>query len=105
VSPVEGIVVAVNPKLREDPGLVVRDPYGEGWLFAVHSPDLVINLKNLLHGDLVRAWLRNSLERVNSMATGFAPALAQDGGLPVAGVLARVDPALRRQMINEFFLS
>jgi glycine cleavage system H lipoate-binding protein len=104
VAPVEGIVVAVNTKLLEDPGLLLRDPYGEGWLFAVHSPDLLINLKNLMQGALVRAWMRNSIERVNALASGFAPALAQDGGLPVSGLLLRVDPTLQRQMINEFFL-
>lgn len=105
VAPVEGIITAVNPKLREEPSLATREPYGEGWLFKVQSPDLVINLKNLLKGGLVKAWFRDSIERVNAMAAGFAPALAQDGGLPVNGLLTRVDEKLRRQMIHEFFLS
>ncbi|HWQ03282.1 MAG TPA: glycine cleavage system protein H [Candidatus Nitrosotenuis sp.] len=104
VAPVEGIVVAVNSKLRDDPGLAIRDPYGEGWLFSVHSPELSINLKNLLRGGLVHAWMRNSIERVAALAAGVAPALAQDGGLPVAGLLNQVDAALQHKMINEFFL-
>mgnify|MGYP001607323334 CR=1 FL=1 len=67
--------------------------------------DIVLNMKNLLKGGLVRTWFRDSIERVNAMAAGFAPALAQDGGLPVHGLLSRVDEKLQRQMINEFFLS
>jgi glycine cleavage system H lipoate-binding protein len=104
VSPIEGIVVATNLKLREDPGLAIRDPYGEGWLFTVQSPDLSLNLKNLLQGGLVAAWINSSAARLKAMAAGFAPAFAQDGGLPVSGLLTQVDPELRRQMIDEFFL-
>jgi glycine cleavage system H protein len=105
VAPVEGIVSAINARLLDDPSLAIREPYGDGWLYKVQSPDLHINLKNLLHGGLVRAWFRDCIQRVNAMATGFAPALAQDGGLPIHGLLTRVDEKLQREMKDEFFLS
>jgi glycine cleavage system H protein len=34
-SPIGGAVVEINPALEGDPGLVNRDPYGEGWLFKL----------------------------------------------------------------------
>jgi glycine cleavage system H protein len=34
-SPIGGAVVEVNTALEADPGLVNRDPYGEGWLFRL----------------------------------------------------------------------
>jgi glycine cleavage system H protein len=34
-APIGGTVVEVNPALEGDPGLVNRDPYGEGWLFTL----------------------------------------------------------------------
>jgi glycine cleavage system H protein len=34
-SPVAGKVVEVNQKLTDNPELVNRDPYGEGWLIKV----------------------------------------------------------------------
>jgi glycine cleavage system H protein len=34
-SPIGGTVVEVNGALENDPGLVNRDPYGEGWLFRL----------------------------------------------------------------------
>jgi len=105
VAPIEGVVTAVNTKLLEDPGAIGREPYGEGWLVQVQSPDLHINLRNLLQDGVVRPWMRNSLERVAALASGFAPALAQDGGVPVPGVLTKVEPTLQRLMINEFFLT
>jgi glycine cleavage system H protein len=33
--PVDGKVTAVNEALRDDPGLVNRDPYGGGWLIEI----------------------------------------------------------------------
>ena len=38
--PVEGEVVEVNDKLKDDPALANRDPMGEGWFFKVHVADL-----------------------------------------------------------------
>ena len=34
-SPISGEVVEVNGALESDPGLVNRDPYGEGWLYRL----------------------------------------------------------------------
>lgn len=33
--PVEGHVVEVNEAVKENPGLIVEDCYGDGWLFKV----------------------------------------------------------------------
>jgi glycine cleavage system H protein len=43
-APVAGEVVAVNQAVVDDPSLINRDPYGEGWLFKVtgsHSDDFL----------------------------------------------------------------
>jgi glycine cleavage system H protein len=34
-APIDGTVTEINPALEADPGLVNRDPYGEGWLFRL----------------------------------------------------------------------
>jgi glycine cleavage system H protein len=34
-SPVKGTVVEVNKALEADPGLINREPYGEGWIFVL----------------------------------------------------------------------
>lgn len=38
-SGVGGEVIAVNEKLASDPGLVNRDPYGEGWMIRIKTTD------------------------------------------------------------------
>jgi glycine cleavage system H protein len=37
--PVAGEVVAVNGSLDADPGLVNRDPYGDGWMIKLRPAD------------------------------------------------------------------
>ena len=45
VSPVAGVVRAVNTEVSDDPALVNNDPYGEGWLIKValddNEPDML----------------------------------------------------------------
>jgi glycine cleavage system H protein len=38
-APVDGTVVAVNDKLKDNPELVNSDPYGDGWMIAVALAD------------------------------------------------------------------
>ena len=105
VSPVEGVVTAVNKDAIEDPGVIARDPYENGWIAIVKSPDLAMNQKNLVQGGMVAPWLQNSVTRLNGMVTQLAPTMAADGGQPVAGLLTRVEPELREKLAKEFFLA
>jgi len=34
-APVKGTVVEVNKALESDPGLINREPYGQGWIFVL----------------------------------------------------------------------
>jgi glycine cleavage system H lipoate-binding protein len=105
VSPVEGVVIGVNPKVLKDPGLIAKDPYGEGWVMRIHSPNLPTNQRNLIRGSMVRPWMAHTLTRFKELASPLVGAVAQDGGMPVSGLLAQVDEGLRQAMIREFFLT
>lgn len=39
VAPLIGTVVGRNDALRDDPELVNRDPYGDGWMILVEADD------------------------------------------------------------------
>jgi glycine cleavage system H protein len=105
LSPVEGVVTTVNSDALEDPTLLTRDPYKDGWVAVVKSPDLALNQKNLVQGPMVAPWMQNNITRLNGMLAQLSPALAQDGGLPVTGVLGRLNHELRQKIVKEFFLS
>ena len=47
-APVKGAVVEANRALEADPGLINREPYGQGWIFVlkIENPDDLKNLKD-----------------------------------------------------------
>ena len=47
-APVKGTVVGANKALETDPGLINREPYGQGWIFVlkIENPDDLKNLKD-----------------------------------------------------------
>ncbi len=47
-APVKGTVVEVNKALEADPGLLNREPFGEGWIFVlkIDDPDDLKQLKD-----------------------------------------------------------
>ena len=47
-APVKGTVVEVNKALEADPGLLNREPFGEGWIFVlkIDNPDDPKQLKD-----------------------------------------------------------
>ncbi|ODS36929.1 MAG: glycine cleavage system protein H [Candidatus Altiarchaeales archaeon WOR_SM1_86-2] len=60
-APVSGKVSAVNEALEDDPTLINRDPYGEGWIFEVDMSDPG-ELNNLMQGDKAAEWLRGEIK-------------------------------------------
>ncbi len=105
LSPVEGVLISVNHEVLKNPNLVIDDPYKNGWLCVVKAPEMTTNVKNLLQGPIVLPWMQNSLARIGAMVQQLTPALAQDGGLPVKGLLFQVDASAREQLVKEFFLT
>ena len=104
MNSVEGVVTHVNDDVVHDPAVITRDPYKDGWVAMVKSPDLAINEKNLVQGPMIAPWMQNNITRLNGLLAQQSPALAQDGGLPLSGVLTQVEPELRRKIAKEFLL-
>ncbi len=105
LSPVEGVVVSLNHQVIKNPALLNSDPYKDGWICVVKSPDMQTNLKNLIQGPLVAPWMQNTLNRMGALASQYAPAMAQDGGIPISGLLMQMDPATQERIVKEFFLT
>lgn len=105
LSPVEGVLVSVNHQVLKNPNLIVEDPYKSGWLCVIKAPELAINVKNLLQDNVVAAWMQNSIARLGAKLQQLTPALAQDGGLPIKGLLFQVDASVQPQLAKEFFLT
>ena len=53
-APLKGTVVEVNKALEADPGLINREPYGQGWIFVLKI-DSADDLKQLKDAAAYRA--------------------------------------------------
>ena len=105
VSPIEGSVSDINQALMQDPKLALRDPYGEGWLVTVQSPDAKTSFKNLLGGAMARWWTEESASRLQRRMPMALGALAQDGGVAMDDISTQIPDQEWLPLPKEFFLS
>ncbi|SPE27254.1 Glycine cleavage H-protein [Candidatus Sulfopaludibacter sp. SbA3] len=105
VSPTEGEVLEVNAEVLGNPAKLRQDPYGKGWLLAVHVPDEENTTRNLIPKGLVREWMRESVERLYAMQPSLAGAVAADGGRPADDLLAAFPQTNWKAVTGEFFLT
>lgn len=105
VSPTEGEVTEINTEVLANPALLRKDPYGKGWLAAIHVPDEESTSRNLVPKMLVREWMRESVERLYSLQPALAGAVAADGGRPAEDLLADFPDQNWKQVTSEFFLT
>jgi glycine cleavage system H lipoate-binding protein len=105
VSPIEGSVADINEAVVRDPELARKDPYGEGWLVSVQSPDAKTNFRNLLGGALARWWTEESASRLQRRMPMAVGALAQDGGVAMGNLAAQIPGKDWAALAKEFFLS
>lgn len=105
VSPVEGEVTAVNDTLLSDAGAMNSDPYGQGWLVSVLSPDLPTSFRNLLNGSLAKRWMADATSRLQMRIPALAGAVAQDGGVAMHDLTVQLPTTKWSEITREFFLT
>ncbi len=105
VSPVEGIVTEVNQEFFAEPNAATHDPYGQGWLMKVQSPDSGLNFRNLLRGEVARKWMEEASARLMARMPEMAGAVAQDGGPVVSDICSALPDTDWQKLTHEFFLS
>ncbi len=103
-APVDGPIEAVNPKVRQNPGLIHDDPYGEGWLFTVKATNLRRNLENLLTGEEALTWIDQESHRLLNMMETKVGVTLPDGGEVIDDVYGNYQDLGWRPLVQEFFL-
>lgn len=105
VSPIEGSIVDINEAAINDPEVARKDPYGEGWLVTVQSPDAKTNFRNLLGGAMARWWTEESASRLQRRMPIALGALAQDGGVAMDDLADQLPDENWTALAKEFFLA
>lgn len=65
LSPVDGVVVAVNQKVKADAKKANKSPYEDGWLMLIKPKSLRNNLKNLRFDAEGLEWIDDEAGRLN----------------------------------------
>ena len=103
LSPIDGVIVEVNNKVRENPKLANQGPYEQGWLFVVRSPDIKTSAQKLMSDTNSMEWISGEINRLEGMIEGVAGPLAADGGYLTEDIYGHL-PELGWNKLTKVFL-
>ena len=103
LSPVDGVIIDVNPMLRERPDLANREPYGEGWLFTVRTPNVKGTAKKLMAEAESLEWINGEVTTLEKMIEDVAGPMAADGGFLAEDIYGNL-PSLGWNSLTKTFL-
>jgi glycine cleavage system H lipoate-binding protein len=103
LSPVDGVVTAINPRLRENGRLASDEPYSEGWVMNVHSTNLRRDLKNLMIHKETEAFMEAEVNDLYRLIEEVAGPLSADGGYLGRDIYGNM-PALGWERLTRTFL-
>ncbi len=104
LSPLEGVVVALNPKVTDHEPPPLDAPYDDDWLMVIEPVRMRGGLKNLFFEQEGLAWMEDEAERLTSMIadeTGYR--LAATGGRALSDIYGQV-PGLEWNKLKSAFL-
>jgi glycine cleavage system H lipoate-binding protein len=80
VSPVSGIVTALNPDMLSSLKKKGHTSYTDGWVMRIHTDSLRENLKSLMIGDEAESFLSEEIDALYQFIEAEKGPLAADGG-------------------------
>ncbi|MDY6879664.1 MAG: glycine cleavage system protein H [Thermodesulfobacteriota bacterium] len=80
LSPVTGVVTAVNTTLRDKGEIANKAPFSEGWIMNVYAPTLRDDMKNLMINRETKEFIKEEADRLYSAIEEVAGPLTTDGG-------------------------
>ena len=103
LAPIDGVIVDVNPEVKDSPSLTNRAPYGHGWLFAAHTPDIKAAVKKLMSDATSMQWMNAEVGKLENLIEEAAGPLAADGGYLKDDIYGNL-PALGWKNLTQTFL-
>lgn len=101
LSPIAGIVAAVNYQAAKEPGLVKEEPYNEGWLMVLEPVSMKKDLKELMYGSQTNEWISAEHQALMGLVSQVGVTMADGGSIvDVVGNL----PGLEWNLLTKSFL-
>jgi len=109
VSPISGLILSVNQRLKDQPELVSRDPLGDGFLLTLKPKNLQRDQKNFFFGEAALSWYRKEWERVKEEviselqhSEGRLGMTMQDGGIKLRDIKKLIGPGRYIRLVSTF---
>ncbi len=109
VSPVDGVVCAVNERINADPAAARKEPYEKGWAFMIRPSNLSRNLAKLRIGAEAAAWMEREARSfteflfLHRAVPAEVGATLPDGGIHAGGIMESMDGEILRIAIRKYF--
>jgi glycine cleavage system H lipoate-binding protein len=103
LTPVSGVITAINPKLREKGALANQNPYAEGWIARIHADNLRREMKQLMIADETKVFLGKEVLRLYDVIEETAGPLAADGGHLASDIYGNL-PQIGWERMTRIFL-
>jgi glycine cleavage system H protein len=106
-APMDGRILARNDAMEHRPELLKEMLFTDGWAYTIklqHPSEL----RQMLIGEETRKWISGEFRRLRDVFAGvtangdLVPALLQDGGPPVAGVMKQLSKDVWQRFEDEF---
>jgi len=103
LSPLSGVITAVNAKVREHGHLANQDPYADGWVTTLHPQNLRKEIKTLMIAPETEEFLEQEVDRLHHLIEEASAPLAADGGTLGTDVFGAM-PQLGWERLTRSFL-
>lgn len=101
--PITGRVIEVNEELSKNPGLLAEKDTNKNWVLKVRPIRVKSQLKNLLHGNMLRRWNQSVKEQLVSTLTAAEFPVLQEGGEIKSDLGNELTPQQWKKVSREFF--
>jgi glycine cleavage system H lipoate-binding protein len=102
LSPVSGVVTAMNADLRGSGSLANQDPYTAGWVMCLHTSSIRQDLRKLMIGDEASDYLDSEVDRLYRVIEEEAGPLAADGGYLGDDIYGNLAPDVWNRLTRDF---
>jgi len=102
LSPVTGMVLTVNHRIQEHPGIPHEDPYHEGWLYVLEPDMPKKNLKGLYYGKESMQWIDQESQKLLNLIGPEYESLASTGAEPISDVFGNFPELGWDQLVKTF---
>lgn len=103
LSPIDGVIVALNPEVNTSACAANASPYGDGWLFMVKPTRLQPDLRQMFFGKEAESWLENEAGQLSSMLEGSGgQRMVATGGRAVEDIFGTLPELKWDHLVSQF---